>query len=113
MMVPDQGAFYSLTFELRQFSNTAVYVVADFDNPDDKSIPLRTELTVQPRTLEFNVRSPPIHVLTANKQYSVHLSLYGDALHTQLIGKHHQTIVFDVPPQLQSQWESAFNIRIL
>jgi hypothetical protein len=113
LMTPEGGVVYAMDFELRQFLNKPVYVVAQFENPENASSPMRTEVSVESRTLDFSVKSARLRVLTHDKQYSVQLSLFKDVAHTQLLGKHHQAITFNVPPQLQSQWESRYGIRIL
>jgi hypothetical protein len=113
LMTPEGGVVYAMGFELRQFINDPVYVVAQFENPENASSPLRTEIRVESRTLGFAVQSPRLRVLTHEKQYSIELAIYKDAAHTQLLGRHHQEIVFNVPPQLESQWESTYGIRIL
>jgi hypothetical protein len=84
-----------------------------FENPEKDAPPLRANVTVEPGSLEFQIRSPRLTVLTNNRLYTVNLSLYSDGAHTQLLGVHRQQFLFSVPPDLELRIEREYGVRVL
>jgi hypothetical protein len=113
LLTPDLGARYGMNFELRRIMDKPVYVVAEFENPEKGFPPLRSESVVEPGTLEFLVQSPRLTVLSNDARYSVRLTLYWDAAHTRLLGRHRQEVLFSLPQDQVSRVEEADGIRIL
>lgn len=113
LMTPDRGVMYGMNFELRRIMDKPVYVVAEFENPEQGSPPLRTEVTVEAGTLEFLVQSRRLTVLKNYTRYSVSLALYWDEAHRHAFGRHRQEVLFSVPPEEIWRLEKAYGIRVL
>ncbi len=111
-MVPHQGVFYGMRYELRGPLAEPLYIVALFENPEDANSPLRVELVVEAGAKEFMVQSPPLKVLSNNTRYKVELVLYADAALLHRLGTHDQDVLFSVPPQFEAQIEERYGIRI-
>jgi hypothetical protein len=110
---PEGGVVYGTVFALNRLMDKPAYVVALFENPEDGAPPLRTEVTIEPGNLEFQVKSPRLTILTNNRLYSVNLSLYSDDAHTQLLGVHRQQFLFSVPLDLKLRIEKEYGVRVL
>jgi hypothetical protein len=101
-----------MNYELQTAPAEPLYVVAVFENPVDAANPLRTELVVEVGAKQFTVQSPAIKVITNGKNYEVLLKLYADKNHTQLLGTHKQSLLFNVPPESKATLEKQLNIQI-
>jgi hypothetical protein len=113
LMTPDRGVTYGMAFELRRLMDRPVYVVAEFENPEQGSPPLRTDMMVEAGKLEFLVKSPRLIVLKNNTRYSVSLNLYWDEAHRQQFAKHRQEVLFSVPPDEIWRIEKGYGIHVL
>ncbi len=113
LMTPEGGVTYGMAFELRRMLDRPVYVVAEFENPEHGSSPLRAELIVDTGKLEFLVKSPRLAVLKNNTRYAVSLTLYWDEAHRQEFAKHRQEVLFSVPPDEIWRIEKGYGIRVL
>jgi hypothetical protein len=113
LFVPGNGIVYGTAFALTRVMDSPVYAVALFENPEKGALPLRAEVTIEPGSLEFQVKSPRLTMLTNNKLYTVKLSLYWDVAHMQLLGVHQQQVLFSVPRDFELRIEREYGVRVL
>jgi len=109
---PGGGAYYALSFDLLKSPRGTLYVIVDFENPEDSAKPMTTEVVVQPGKSSFQTRSPSVRAITNNRRYGVSLKLYADAACTQLVGTHHQEVLYSVPKQMRSQVAEQFGLTV-
>jgi hypothetical protein len=109
---PGGGAYYALSFDTLKSPAGTLYVIVEFESPVESGRPMVTEVVVQPGKRSFQTRSPPVHEIRNNKRYGVNLRLYSDAACTQLIGTHHQDVLFSVPRKMKSQLAEQFSVAI-
>jgi hypothetical protein len=109
---PGAGTHYALSFDVLKSLPGTLYVIVEFERPGESGKPMITEVVVQPEKRSFQTRSPPIHEIKNNRRYGVNLKLYSDAACTQLIGTHHQDVLFSVPRQMKSLLTEQFSVTI-
>jgi hypothetical protein len=112
-MQEGEGAYYSLTVDLVKSVAGTLYVIARFDNPEDATKPLSTEVIVQAGSRTFHVRSQPLTALKNKKRYKIALQLYSDAACTQLIGSHVQEVVINVDRNMKALIADKFGVKVL
>ncbi len=112
MFDPDGGAYYALSFDVLKSLPGTLYVIVEFENPVDAAKPMTTEIQVQHGKSSFQTRSPSVHEIKNKQRYRVNLKLYADAACTQLVGTHHQDVLFDIPRQMKSQLAAQFGVTI-
>jgi hypothetical protein len=109
---PDGGTHYALSFDILKTPASTLYVIVEFESTVDSGRPMVTEVVVQPGKQNFQTRSPSVHEIRNNRRYGVNLKLYSDAACTQLIGTHHQDVLFSVPRQMKPQVAEQFGVTI-
>jgi hypothetical protein len=102
LLEPGGGAHYGLSFSVVKPQGSRIYVIAEFENPEEASKPFATEIVLQADARTFRVQSPGIRVIQNNRRYGVTLKLYSDAACKNQLGTHHQEVLFSVPRRMKS-----------
>tara|TARA_R100000789_G_scaffold92724_1_gene91429 strand:+ start:319 stop:615 length:297 start_codon:yes stop_codon:yes gene_type:complete len=88
-----------MSFSLRKEITNPLYVTTLFENPSDKKSPLLVQAVLQPSENVLQVNSPIIRRIKNSTEYMVEVQLFSDITRTQLLGKHSQKVLFNVPSE--------------
>ena len=83
---------YSITLKVRRPLIAGGYVEVEFENPQDKSNPVRVARPIGPQETVFTVESPVIYGRSQDTDYEVTAYLYKDASKIILLSTHRQMI---------------------
>ncbi|WP_339854144.1 hypothetical protein [Porticoccus hydrocarbonoclasticus] len=94
-----KGVNYQMSFSLRKEITNPLYITTLFENPSDKKSPLLVQAVLQPSENVLQVNSPIIRRIKNSTEYMVEVQLFSDITRTQLLGKHSQKVLFNVPSE--------------
>ena len=93
---------YGMTYEAKSLPDPS-YARAEFENPESREIPLKTDLGQLGLTSDIIVQSSLFSTIENHKNYWVVLYIYDDAAHTNLLHSHSDQVQFSMPSSLVSQ----------
>ena len=108
----ERGAFYLMSFDVLKPSTDRIYVLVQYENPEDPNAPLIDDLFLPPGAKEINLQSPAFKTVRNRVRYKVELQLFADAQHTKLLGKHRQDVDFRAPKDLVSLITQRYGVSV-
>ena len=112
VMTEENGAAYSMAYEVREKLPAQVYVVATFENPESPKEPLKREFETPADATSIKVESPGIHSIRNDVLYKVSLSLYLDAGHKNRLVEHNDKVLFKMGKQMHPFVKQRYGVTI-
>lgn len=111
-MSEENGAKYSMAYEVREPLPAQVFVVAVFENPEDPKEPLSKEFEVPADAKSIKVESPDIHSIRNDTLYKVSLSLYLDPDHKSRLARHDQKVLFKTGKEMLGFLQQRYGVTV-
>jgi hypothetical protein len=111
-MTEENGAAYSMAYEVRETLPAPVFAVAIFENPESPKAPLRKEFKIPADAKSIQVESPGIHSIRNDAIYKVSLSLYLDPGHTSRVVQHDQKVLFKMGKEMHGFLQQRYGVTV-
>lgn len=98
-LTKDGQARYAMTFKVSEDLPRPLYVVVNFDNPENKKKDLISTLVYESKD-DLVVQSEPFSSARNGKTYRLDLKFFSDPEHYDLVARHKAKVKFNLSPEV-------------